>query len=284
MPYITVANMRKLTKGQIFKKEISLVSDSKLYAKPIRFFNSYEEKELFLIRELINNPEHYYKEMYIPIPKPKDTFTYITEAKLPSYHRTKNCIWLQKKYRLEELPDSIKKLDKDLLKNFRIWYKDMEIVEAHPDNQNELFKSQIAMFKEIIQKEPVKLLDERNNSGSDYLDELTLDEIKEKIDNKLKEAGLYLRESEKVKTILIHNDNYMYSFKFNNLSDGDIPTHYNREDVSEVLSTFESQFKAPIKELLIKYFIITLNPAIEFSQQLLGDLGFKQCLSCYSKA
>ena len=47
------------------------------------------------------------------------------------------------------------------------------------------------------------------------------------------------------------------------------------------MKDYHNNYKLPIRNLLIEYYRIKLNPELMFSETLLDALGFRKCSSCY---
>ena len=76
MVYITNANFKKI----ICTTNIANLNlQGEVYKIPIRFISRYETNQLLAIKELLQDPERFFNEIYVPY-KNKDTFTYVYEG------------------------------------------------------------------------------------------------------------------------------------------------------------------------------------------------------------
>ncbi|MBL0737638.1 hypothetical protein JI750_12100 [Flavobacterium sp. GN10] len=191
MAYITLSNTNKI----IFKsnlKNLNLVGD--LYKIPIYFFSKYEESALLAIQELLKNPEKYFNEIYIPY-EPVDTFTLVYEGKKPSYHKFSDCPRLHSVYENFEIPSEIVKLGKEKVNEFRNWFETVKNLLDDP----QIFVMRLKL-KWGIETNPNAIL--IRNSGSTEVENLSIEELENKIDLIIKNAGKFYYDSEKNKTIL----------------------------------------------------------------------------------
>lgn len=120
----------------------------------------------------------------------------------------------------------------------------------------------------------------RDNSGSTFIENLTIEELEEKIDGLIKEAGRFCNESDKNKKILKR----FSKFTFIAYTDVDIQnndTGYSDEEVKGLLKDYDKQYKRPLRNYLIEYYRLKHNPEINMEGYLLERLGFNPCGHCH---
>lgn len=271
MTHITLANTNKI----VFNSEIKKLDLSgEIYKLKIYFFSKYEENALLAIQELLKDPEKYFTEIHVPY-KPIDTFTYVYEGKHPAYHKATDCPRLNAKYENFEIPNDIKEKGEQTVKEFRSWFETVKHLLETPD----VFVMRLQARWNIITN-PKAI--SRNNSGSNEIEKLTIKELEEKIDSKIKEAGRFYyansKNTEILKrfskcTFLAYKDSSIYN---NN-------AQYSDSEVKKLLKKYDSEFKKPLKKMLIEYYRLKFNPEIKMEGEILEQLGFKPCGICYNE-
>jgi hypothetical protein len=270
MAYITSHNLQKIVRRNNLK-DIALTGE--IYKNRIYIFSKYEESALLAIQELMKNPEKYLTDVYNPI-RVYDTKKYIFKEHQPAYHLEQTCERLNSDYTNIEIPEQIRAKGDEEIQRFREWYlSNKSLLETKPD----LFVAKLQlMFNVNYSPRSVRY----ENSGFDDFKNYSIQEIEAKIDSKLKEAGRFYYASEKNKIILneyqkvsgrafVENDFYF-----------DI-IGYSDKEIRTFLKDYHNNYKIPIRNLLIEYYRIKLNPELMFSETLLDALGFRKCSSCY---
>jgi hypothetical protein len=110
-------------------------------------------------------------------------------------------------------------------------------------------------------------------------------EIENKIDDLIKNASSFYNQSEKYRDILVkHNFSkktyFLTSSKYRKekiFIDG---TAYTNEEIRKIIAEFYSKIKKPIIDYLIDYWIIKLNPTLNFNENILEQLQFESCKLC----
>jgi hypothetical protein len=191
MAYITLSNANKI----IYNSDIkSLDLTGEVYKIPIRFFSKYEENSLLAIKELLEDPDKYFTEIYVPY-HPVDTYTYIYEGRSPSYHEFADCPRLNSDYENFEVPKEIRSQGHEVVEEFREWFETVKHLLEKPD----IFVERLRIKWGIVTNPRVI---KKDNSGNTIVDNYTIEELEEIIDSKIKEAGKYFYKSHKNLVIL----------------------------------------------------------------------------------
>ena len=270
MAYITVANLNKI----VFESDVkSLKLSGAVYKIPIYFFSKFEENALLAIQELLMDPEKYFTEIYIPY-KPTDTFSLIYEGRKPSYHKFICCPRLNSDYQNFEIPQEIQEKGINAVQEFRQWFASVKHLLEKPD----IFVERLRIKYGIVTN-PKAI--NRDNSGSHEEEDLKLEELEDKIERLIKDAGRFYYKSSKHTSILkkyskytgiAHSDDKI----FNN------DTGYSDNEVKELLRNYNIEYKKPLKQYLIQYYRVKHNPELEMEGYFLEQIGFNQCGHCYS--
>lgn len=271
MAYITLSNINKI----IYKthlKDLDLTGD--LYKIPIYFFSKYEQNSLLAIQELLKNPERYFNKIYVPY-EAVDTLSLIYEGKNPSYHKFADCPRLHSTYENFEIPIEIRDLGKEKVNDFRKWFETVK----HLLNEPEIFVMRLKL-RWGIETNPNAIT--ISNSGSTEIENLNIEELENRIDLTIKNAGKFYYENEKNKTILYRYSKRTYlAYKNDKLENNE--TDYSDEEIKTLLKHYDIEFKKPLKGMLIEYYRLKHNPNISFEGSILEKLGFKECGHCHNE-
>lgn len=271
MSFITLAN----TNSIIFKSNIqNLNLKGEIYKFKIYFFSKYEENALLAIQELLKNPEYYFKDIYVPY-KPEDTYTLVYEGQKPSYHKYACCPRLQSDYQNFEIPIKIIEQGNDQVQEFRRWFETVKHLLDNP----EIFAMRLHSRWGIVTN-PKAI--NRENSGITIVENYTIKEIEEKIDELIKAAGRFYYDNNKNTTILKQFSkltNLAYKSEPINRND----TGYSDSVVKELLKFYDEEYKKPLKKYLIEYYRLKFNPNIKMEGYLLEQLGFRPCSYCHDE-
>ena len=269
MAYITIANAQRI----IYTSDVKdLKFKGRLYKIPIYFFSHYEENSLLAIQELLKDPETYFTEIYKPY-KPVDTYTMIYEGRKPAYHDKIDCMRLNSDYENFKIPEAIKERGKQVIEEFRIWFRGVEHLIDKPDV--------LAMRMEAkwgIKVNPQAIVFE--NSGVTEIENISIGDIEQKIDQKIKDAGRFYYKSDKNKLLLGKFSKYTF-LAYKNEPIRENNTEYSDIEIKTFLKEYDKTFKKPLKKMLIEYYRLKHNPDIQMEGYLLEGLGFKTCGHCY---
>lgn len=274
MPFITTSNAASIVKQSEFNPDI--IGD--IYKKPIYIFSKKEIASLLAIKELVSDPEKYFNSYYTPIVR-KDTFRYVYEGRPPAYHSFTDCSRLTSDYKNFEIPKEVVEKGEDTVLKFRRWFRENAYLLEKPD----AFQARLlAAFGVKMSLSQLKA----DNSGSEQLDDqlkgIKLDELENRIDILLKEAGRYYYASEKNTTIL-KKWGKRTGLVYSSFPIDDNDTSYSEEEIKVFLRDYVERFKKPLRFLLIEYYKVKHNPKMEFQGALLDQLGFKYCRECETR-
>lgn len=270
MAFITVANSKRILK-ELDVNELNLQGD--VYDKPIRFFSKKEKQFLLAYKELLVNPEKIIKDTYIKI-KSKDSCNYVYEGGAPCYHRIAECERLNAVFRNFVIPQEIRDKGVEAVQQFRSWFKSNYYLF---EGKEDVFEMRAyARFKMRLKVEELI----RDNSGITVIVNRTLEDLKDEIDKKLNLAGQYYYQSPKNTSILKQYSKCAY---IGNRSEPlkENETGYSEQEIKDILSYYEKEFKKPIELMLYDYWRVKLNPELSMDGKLLDMLGFRACHSCY---
>jgi len=275
MAYITTANSKRIIRKIDFN---SITFTGEVYKKPIYFFSRYEEQSLLAIKELLENPEHFFDEYYDVLVN-EDSYQYVFESGRSAYHKSLNCPKLHSDFQNFEIPKEIKDRGNEEVKKYRAWFKDAAyLLEEDDENKIEIFKERCRLrFNLDLPPDFIKM----NNSGSFEIENLKLDELEDKIDCLLKESGMTYYRSEKHTTILKRFSKLTFLASkpepiYNN------QTGYSDKEVKEILREYAEKFKSPLIHLLREWYRVKLNPDLTFDGELLEKLSFVSCGTCFN--
>lgn len=278
MAFITDANARRI----IQKTEISAVElRGEVYRKRIYFFSDYEIKQLLAYKQFIENAEEFVRETYKPIELKKDSYTLVYEydEEMPAFHKYLECSHLNRDYENFTIPDDIRfkpngQLDFARIHEFRKWFPEVEHLFK---NDKEAFVFRLKQ-RFGITTNPQAL--EASNSGPLELVNYDLEELADRIEMGVKQAGRYYYANSKNTAILKRFSKFSYlGFIEKPLLRND--TGYTDGVVKEFLRDYHTKIKKPLKILLREYYRIQYNPNLDFDTELLRTLNFKPCSKCY---
>ena len=271
MVFITVANSKRILR----KLDLAKLSlEDEVYDRPIYFLNKREEQSLLAYKELLIHPENFVKEIYQKV-EIKDSYRYVYEGEAPCYHKTAECERLNAEFRNFRIPQEIRSQGTETIQKFRLWFKsNIKLLEGKGD----VFEMRVFHAFSIKLKIEEML---QANSGIVAWNNYTLEELKNAINVKLKQAGRYYYQSPKNTTILKQYGKWAY------ISDYSEPlinnrTGYSDTEVKTFLHDYEERFKQPIKTMLYDYYRAKFNPELSMDEKLLEQLGFRACHSCFS--
>ncbi|GAB2478806.1 hypothetical protein [Algoriphagus taiwanensis] len=245
-----------------------------LFRKSIFFFNWYEELFLKVYQEMLENPTHFFGKVYKKIEKETDDYSYVSPPKAPSYHDNHDCPLLNADYKNFLIPDEIRAQGIEKVNEFRNWFN---TVQHLFENDPAAFQARfMARWKILVSINEI----ERANSGVAEVQNQSLDELIGKIVHLLDEAKSYINSSSENKQILnTHNQKYAYlGLREDSLDKNNTP--FPNELLKEKMAHFELNFKKPIKNFLLEYYRMTLNPNLKFDGKLLEGVGFVPCPQC----
>ena len=99
------------------------------------------------------------------------------------------------------------------------------------------------------------------------------------IDNLLRAAGSYFRNNPSLQQIIRRYQKWTF-LAYINRSKFINNSGLSDDEFIKFLKYYDTEFKKPVKELLIEYYRIKFNPKMTFEGTILQQLGFKMCESC----
>lgn len=270
MVFITIANskriLRKLDLGKLDLK-------GQIYDKPIYVFNKREEQSLLAYKELLMNPERFVKEIYQKV-EIKDSYRYVYEGEMPCYHKVGDCERLNAEFCNFRIPEEIREQGVETVQRFRTWFKgNSYLLEGKEDVFEMRINAAFHLRLKIEEMKPLK------NSGITTMNNWTLEELKNKINETLKQAGHYYYQSPKNTAILRQYGKWAYIGNYQGVIKNN-KTGYADAEVKMFLRDYERRFKQPIKAMLCDYYRMKFNPELALNGTLLEQLGFRACHSC----
>lgn len=295
--YITKSNAAKILR-KIDLNKIQIEGD--VYKHKIYMFSRYEEKALLAYKELMKNPEEFITEIYVKCNKEfeEDTFWWVYENKsTPAYHCSPSCERLLSGYKNYKVPVAIRykgirdNENKEAIKEQDLNEEEIEIVKSNVKTYRRWFNDYEGYLKKgkeeeflnhlnmTFQPEPrirdMKAL-ELANSGIVRIENNTLEEVEDKIDSLIKEAGKYYYADKKNTAILKQYSRYT-SIAYTNKHLMRNETGFDENVVKEFLKDYDKRFKFPLKYYLREYYRIKYNPELKMNQKVLEMIGFHQC-------
>ncbi|MFD2787051.1 hypothetical protein [Hymenobacter rubripertinctus] len=275
MAYITKGNANKILRQIDIS---SLPTDfpklkGEIYKKKISIFSNNEINRLLLRKELLRNPDGFFK-LYCKIEKRPDTYRYIHEGGSPAYHESPDCIRLTSDFTAYEIPLIIQERGKNEVVKFRIWFsQNRDIFE---NDNNKFTESMQNYFRITDDIKPV----EYKNSGIEIFENLDLSGLEDKIDDLLKSVTNFIIESntEIREIIMRYGKRTFLAYTKHEITDND--TALNDKDLRKFLEDYSQKFKIPIEKYLSEYYRVYFNPDLQFEGPLLEEVGFKKCSLC----
>ncbi|MHA1692181.1 MAG: hypothetical protein ACTSU7_11185 [Candidatus Heimdallarchaeaceae archaeon] len=270
MAYITLANASSI----IFKSEIkNLDLQGELYKKKIYFYSKFEKNALLAIKELLENPEAYFTDVYEAF-EPLDTYTLVYEGRRPAYHNQLDCPSLSSDYENFEIPEEIREEGKTKVIEFRMWFESVRhLLEDRPDAFVARLQARWGIHTNVNAIS-------RGNSGFLEMENITIEDLECRIDERIKSAARFYYKSEMTQAVLRRLSQYTFlAYKDEPISINH--TGYDDETTKMLLKYYDKEFKLPLKKDLIEYYRLTLNPEVEMQGTYLKNLGFKPCGHCH---
>ena len=278
MAYITDANARRI----INKTDLKSVNiNGLIFQKDIYCFSDFEQIQLLAYKELVKDVDRFIQKTYKPIELKKDSFSWVYEydEEKPAFHKTLECSYLNKDYKNFSIPDEIKskdngQLDFEKIQEFRNWFP---TVQHLFENDKQAFVYRLKQKWGIVTN-PAAL--EASNTGSQEFVNYDINQIIDKINTLIKQAGRYYYSNSKNTIILRRFSKYTFlAYKDEKLKIND--TGFPDNEVKIFLKKYDELIKRPLKKLLKDYYRIQYNPDLDFESELLKTLNFKPCSKCY---
>jgi hypothetical protein len=265
--FVTNANIKR-TLFKLDKSDFDY--ESEIYKHSINYLNLLEKRDLLSIKCLYEFPDIFFKNFYSKI-NTVDTFKFVFEEQQPAFHSDNACPNLSSDFENYLIPEVIKSNQLEL--EYRNWFKqNIHLTEK---------KILTDLFKDIHYKKwnCLPFFVDYENSGVFEFMNLNVDDIESNIDTLLQNIKLYIEKSLIIKKIISVFGKQSYAFdKVETLKLNRLP--YDKETISDVLKTFELEYKRPLINMLKEYYRIKYNSNLVFEENILIGLGFRQCKVC----
>lgn len=282
--FITKSNFMRITRE--FKVELENLNDA-VYKNAIYFFSDIERNRILSVKQfLIHSKDQlviFSGSGYIP-----DTFNYVYEqSRHAKYHKNSKCDKLNSSYSDIEIPVEIKfkagtgELDSERIEQFRTWFKQPEISNLYYTNQKRFIEKLQIKFQLVNPPKPIEI----DNGGIKKVSNFSEKELEDKIDELIKLTSSLYVKNDMNREILVNNNfskrtYYVTSKKYKDVNLYVYGKNYSNEEIRSVLTEFYIKIKKPIIDLLIDYWIIKLNPNLDFNQNILEQMDFEPCKVC----
>lgn len=256
--YITQGNWSRVLKSV----DSPNVDYSNVYDRDLTSILSQPELRLLaLTKESFANKD-FWNTVHLKATQKEDTKTYAFEGGSPAYHRVGNCPTLSSDYTNLVIPVEIKEKGDTEIARFRTFCRQNRHLLESDEGQ-----FMLRLEAQFFLKNPPRTI-RRDNTGSLAQSNLNLQEVKERIDRLLIEAGKFMNRDEATRSLI------------NRLGFG---THRCKEAKEEgsTLYIWHYDFKSNLKSYLQTYFRVRFNPELRFYGNLLDELGFVSCSHCH---
>jgi hypothetical protein len=282
--FISKSNFIRITSR--YNIQIDLSNDV-VYKKAIYFFSKVEINRILSIKQfLINSEDELIK--FTGTGFIQDSYNYIhEESHHAKYHKDCQCKGLRSIYKDLEIPVEIKykagseQLDYYRIQEFRTWFKQREITDLYYKDIKRFIERLQLKFKLVNPPKPVEI----GNGDVQKISNYSEQELEKKIDELINKASIFYSQSEMNREILVKNNfsrrtYYLTSKKYRDEALCISGTSYSNEDIRNVLTEFYTKIKKPLIDLLIDYWIVKLNPNLNFNENILEQLDFVACKLC----
>lgn len=282
--YITKSNFMRITRE--FKVELKNTNEV-VYKNMISFFSDFERNRILSVKQFLIHAKdeliQFQGSGFIP-----DSYNYVFEkARHAKYHKNIECTYLNSGYNDIEIPVEIKykagtgELDIERIEQFRTWFKQPEISNLYHTNQKRFIEKLQIKFQLVNPPKPIEI----DNGGIKKVSNFSENELENKIDALIELAKSLYAKSDMHKEILVKNNfskrtYYVTSKKYKDVNLYIYGKSYSNDDIRSVLTEFYTKIKKPIIDLLIDYWIIKLNPDLDFNQNILDQMEFEPCKLC----
>lgn len=274
--YLTKNNVKRLQPHIDYDKFYSL---EEIYKIPIFFFSKKEEKVILGFKEFLMNPKQFISKYYRPVDI-TDRYVYMYEGGKPAYHANPDCDRIKSDFSNIKIPDKLRKEGKEEVIRFRKWYNKKVGELGKIDIKNDaVFRQQLYMEFAITYDELQEISYE--NSGTENFDNLSLSELEKRIDILIKESKFHFVQStpQEKEIIKRFQKNTSLGYMKDEIQNND--TGLTDDALKAFLRSYDVKFKQPVKSLLLEYYRVQHNPQLRFEGDLLLQLNFKPCGSCY---
>lgn len=268
--FITAFNSKRILKR--FDIKGSVLNDL-ITEIEFKWFHEFEVKHLLALKSLYSNIDKFlvtYKKI-----ENQDTLTYFEEGNKPAYHKSIACQRLNSSFNNFEFTKEMK--IKGIEMQVREWYKEQKkIYNIEIEKNREIIISNCLLKFKLTE---VPLFVNFNNGGYEEIKNYTLEEIKNRLNNVIKNANYYYKNAEKnVQDIIDEFGIKVYLENYVIKGIEAVPV-----DFHEVIIDFVRNYKSKVAYWLSEYYRITFNKNIEFDSKILEKIGFHECSNCSSE-
>ncbi|WP_375416170.1 hypothetical protein [uncultured Hymenobacter sp.] len=283
MAYLTKSNATRIIGGADLS---SMDLTGVIYKRPIYFYNILEQKRLLAFYNLYKDPRGFV-EKYVKTVN-EDSLQFVWEGGVPAYHKDNSCGKIHSAFQNIKIPDQIRNNGPEAVLEFREWFKQSDANSLfHKDPEAFMARMHLKFQKYMPSKpEPVRY----DNSGQEYIDNVSLEEVECQIDSLMEEVNEFINKSNSLtrRAIVKYDKHTYFASKDLPLPLG-LPHPKDELGISEdklrsFLKGYESRFKNPLAGLLKHYYRVKFNPDLVFEGHLLEQLGFRKCASCFAPA
>ena len=269
MVYITKSNAKRILEKLDFGNK---TFTGVLYEKPIYIFNSHEQKQLLAYKGFMQSPKDFITCIYKKV-ELEDSFRYIYEGNAPAYHECKDCERLSADLQNFYVPNEIMDKGAGEVIKFRRWFtENFGLFRNNPE------AFEMRMFTAFGIKVSLSALSHKN-TGIIKKENLSLVEVKEKLDNLIKDCGRYYYANSQNTSILKKYGKRTFLAHWNvPLQDND--TGFSDKEVKDFLIDYERKYKFQIIRYLREYYRISYNSDLAVDKKILDALGFRPCKAC----
>jgi hypothetical protein len=256
--YITRSNFEKIFSNINLEKQ-NKENYALLYGKDISFIFSTKEMDFLFSVMKSYEDANFLSGKYLKLERKEDTRSFVFEGGVPAYHFDKKCEKLKSNFINLEIPIEIKNSGKT--EEFRKFCRaNINILENDPGG---FFKKLEIIFH--LKNPPTQF--GYNNSGREDVENMDLNELKEKIDQIIDGAHQFKNKDD---------------YTLNLIKSKGYGTHIVPEakEKGNPLNTWHVEYKKELKKFLIVYYRVKLNPELVFSGLLLEQIGFVPCNQC----
>ncbi len=267
--YITKANAERI----INKMDVSDIQIEE-FKEEIRFkwFNTLELQRLKAHELFYSNIEEFtsaYKAMQA---YPNSNFVYPTKA--PAFHNTANCERLNSDFENLKIPNEIRQSNRE--EEFKKWCNEhKELFEKYPDQFNFRVKKKFNIKDKDI-------FVHFQNSGVQTFENSSAPRLETLIEEKIDEALSFIGSSEIHKKVIQAYGYLSFVYKRpEKINLEKIKVSVEKDEVIQILETFELSFKQPIMKMMKNYYRMKNNKELKFDADILSGLGFNCCYGCH---
>jgi hypothetical protein len=267
MAYITQSKLKEIT----YRYKIPVGSFVELYKSKITILDGVEQNKLLQIRCIIEGIDEINLELFEKI-APSRSKKLVYDSK-PSYHNNCNCKLLMADYENFYIPDEIISRGDMSIEDFKSWFK---------TNRNVLNKDEgtFEMRWNLKWGFPLSIKALRQkNTGFVLFDNLTSEQLENKIDAILVDAKRYAR---KYPFIIPKYGKYAKK-SLDKKTFAPYVEGFEIKEVKSILQAYVNEIQDPLMRLLISWYRAKQNPELNFDTKILDQLGFKSCPVCSSK-